>query len=231
MPTPLAAEPARTSPLTSKQVGLSDRLLTQSLPKFAFQPDGERLGLIFVDVDHQPDDFGVHPAIVTIREGRYETLELEDERFSNHGWMQGYSSYDGQHYWAVTDSVVESTGWELNIIHSADRGATWVAAAPLRKPYYFATFHGLRMRPDGSGELIVLYEDDPASPISDVPIGYYSYTTRDWGHSWSLPVHVPDILQAPDAVPRTWLTTRETLSDYLQRITDEEEGQRILGTE
>jgi hypothetical protein len=44
-------------------------------------------------------------------------------------------------------------------------------------------------------------------------------------------VHVPDILQAPDAVPRTWLTTRETLSDYLQRITDEEEGQRILGTE
>jgi hypothetical protein len=211
----IAAETARVSPLMSKQVGLSERLLTGSYPKFAFLPHGGRLGLIFVDIER---DQYVRPAIVIVRDGRYEPLEFDDERFDNQGWIRGYTSYDRQHYWAVMDSVVESPSWELNIVHSADRGATWVVVAPIRKPYYMAAFHALRMRPDGSGELIVLHEDDPANPISNVPAGYYSYTTRDWGHSWSAPVHRPDILLGPDSIPDTSRTTRAPLSVYLQEL-------------
>jgi hypothetical protein len=216
-PTPalVTAEPARVSLVTSKQAGLSERLLTSSYPKFAFLPNGGRPGLIFVDIER---DQGVRPAIVTAREGRYETLELDGERFENQGWIRGYASYDRQHYWAVMDGVVESPSWELNIVHSADRGATWVAVAPLRKPYYLAAFHALRMRPDGSGELIVLHEDDPMNPISNVLAGYYAYTTRDWGHSWSSPVHVPDILLGPDSIPDTSRTTRVPLSVYIQEF-------------
>jgi len=217
-PTPApatTAKPARVTPLTSKQVGLSERLLGKSYPKFAFLPNSGRLGLIFVDIE---GDTGVRPAIVLVREGRYETVEPGDERFENQGWIRAYASADRQHYWAVLDGVIESPSWELNIVHSADRGATWVAVAPLRKPYYLAAFHSLRMRPDGSGELIVLHEDDPANPISNVPAGYYSYATRDWGHSWSSPVHVPDILLGPDSVPDTSRTTRVPLSVYIQGL-------------
>jgi len=213
-PTPaVAVRPAPVSALKSKQVGSVERLPLDSYPRFAFLPRDRRPGIIFVNSER---DNGVSPSIVIVREGRYEVVELADERFENHGWVQGYASSDHHHFWAITDSVVESPSWELHIVHSADGGTTWVAAEPLRKPYYLAAFHTLRMRPDGSGELILLHQDDASNPISNVPAGYYAYATRDWGNSWSAPVHIPDILQGPDSVPNTSRTDRVPLSVYLQ---------------
>lgn len=209
--------------LTAKTLNSLDEKLSNSDTRFVLFSEDKRSEFVFVNIEWGPLQVG--PGLLIVRRGKHELIDLTNEGFAQHGWIDGFISYDRKHIWAITDTIVESPSWDFNVVHSADGGATWVVASTLHKPYYLAGFSSLRMRPDGSGELYLLYEDNPANPVGPVPVGYYVYTTKDWGNSWSSSVHVPDILQRPDEVPSRSFPPKQTLSDYLKeslRKTDED---------
>ena len=210
-PVPVADVPT-TVKLISKSVDKLDQQLADADPRFSFLADDRHSEFIFVNIERGP--LQINPGIFVVRKGRYEFFDLSDGRFDNLGWVKGYISQDRKHLWAITDSIVESPAWNFNIIHSADGGASWVVAASIHKPSYQAGVDSFRMQPDGSGELTLLYED--GGDVTNVPGGYYVYTTRDWGNSWSVPVHVPTVLSRPDSVPPELCPPEKTLSAYLK---------------
>jgi hypothetical protein len=109
--------------------------------------------------------------------------------FSQHeqeGWV--YAGQTGERIVGVLDTIIESSGWTLEIVVSPDGGKSWWQTGTLDKPYYLATFHSLRVSPGGEGDLCLRLEDDYGSGI---PTGVYCYHTPDWGKSWEEPKLAP----------------------------------------
>lgn len=210
----LAANVPTAVALPSKKLEALDTQLANSDPRFSFFTDGDHSELIFVNIE--PERLQVHPGLLMVRRGKYELVELDDERFTQQGWMAGYITPDRKRIWAVSDGIIESPSWELNIVHSADGGVTWRVASTLRKPHYLLGFHSLHMRPDGSGALYLL-DEDPLSHASELPPGYFIYKTQDWGTSWSSPQYEPDMLRRPDVAPSEQRAPRQPLSVYLKQ--------------
>ena len=201
--------------LPSTPASVSTAPLAEAQPRFSLAPKGAYPGVVFVEMGRSPE---VSSGILIVREKTYTFVDSAGTG-SNVGWMDVRASYDRRHIWAIMDSVVESPGWELRVLHSADGGASWSLAAPLHKPYYLSGMHELRMRADGSGELVVLHLDGPRNVISDVPEGYYTYFTKDWGDSWSQePVFTPDILVAPDFTAGSRALDAPPLSEHLEDL-------------
>lgn len=115
-------------------------------------------------------------------------LILEDEGwrrvgrvFPSHDWVWTGASHDGKHVWGIVDAITGGRGPNLIIVMSDDHGRTWSTPQVLRKPTYMSYFHDFRMDDEGNGALIIYYADNIAGPDS----GYYSYSTSDWGQTWT----------------------------------------------
>ncbi|MEZ4402443.1 MAG: sialidase family protein [Kofleriaceae bacterium] len=95
------------------------------------------------------------------------------------GWAM--ATTDGDVIVAVTDSRVESTGWDLAIYRSNDGGLTWAAPVVVAKPYYL--MHAELLTAGGAGRftLALTLEDNDAG----VAPGAYATRTGDGGRTWS----------------------------------------------
>lgn len=131
-------------------------------------------------VDEAVSPVHARPAIWRHRGGAWERLPLDGEDFQNQGWMAVTAA--GDTVLAALDSRIESPGWELTILRSTDRGATWSAPVRVRKPYYLATLRELHLEPGGRSTLVVELGDDYGAGVTP---GRYEYVSDAAGARWT----------------------------------------------
>lgn len=78
----------------------------------------------------------------------------------------------------------------IDFIVTADRGRSWRDLSSLKKPRYDARYVDLTLRRDGVGVLTLWVPPYQRVPPELVP-GFYAYTTRDFGRTWSEPTISP----------------------------------------
>lgn len=193
--------------------GLPERsFLKEGYAAFSYSPEQGKPEVVFAN---RRDATTAELGIIVRENNQFRSAKLALENLENYGWVKSYASYDRKHIWAVADSVIEAPGWEVYVVHSEDGGRSWSMSAPIRKPYHEAGIERIRMRRNGSGELIFLHYDNPLNPVSSMKSGYYTYKTYDWGKTWSQPSFTPDILMEPDTASE-FRNDNKSLSDFLQ---------------
>jgi hypothetical protein len=97
--------------------------------------------------------------------------------------------------WGIVDIDVEGRGWTLEVVFSRDGGRSWRHVGSLKKPHFTAEFHSFRIGPGGRGSLTIHLGDGGDRSHKR---GYYVYSTRDWGQSWTRARYSSDLLSSPD---------------------------------
>ncbi len=194
----------------------SKELLDSSMAVFAFSRSKHHPALIFARTGTHLDRHRRRPrTIILVMSGKawkVFDLNLLDRSSS---WVHACCARDSGRIWAIGDLYTAGPSWELEIVFSPDGGSSWTHLASVRKPFYVSHFNSFRMGLDGKGTLIVRADDDYGGGVS---VGYYEYTTADWGRSWSKPRYSPDILCDADyAQPPVESSVVELMEDLSKR--------------
>ena len=181
-------------------------------PRFFVSETKAFAPLLFADRNSGP---GGCDAVIFVRDDdRWSMHHLVDDEGAplNLSLAWHYVGSTDTTLWAVLDGNVESMSWELDILHSADRGQTWKWNR-LRKIYYMASFDDLRMTDDGRGRLTISLDQDWGNGLEP---GIYIYRTTDFGATWSEPEYEPNELRRASAGPdpeQAWLYPSYSFSE------------------
>ena len=105
---------------------------------------------------------------------------FDDERVQNRAWV-GHARA-GERWILLLDSGVEAPAWEVTVVVSDDRGASWRIGAEVRKPYYFARVSGFAFDTPAHGCIDLVLEDDYGAGVK---LGHYQSCSKDAGRTWS----------------------------------------------
>lgn len=169
---------------------------------------GTRRHIVFGRRYPGTDPYDFHAAIVVVKDHFSMEVPLDETEFGGQMWVHAERSRDGKRIWALADNAVESPGWTLALVASADGGITWHHLSTVPKPYYWGTFESFRMNEAGVGSVgIRMGTPFPAGGrgegaglsrwlrallpeeeiVEEEPEGLYVYRTDDGGLTWSGP--------------------------------------------
>ena len=170
---------------------ITDEILDQSTPRFTIERKADYPALIF----NQTGEIIEHrPTIFAFIKDSWKLFDLGSAGLDLSDWVYVAATQDRKYVWGITQINVEGSGPTLEIVFSMDGGNSWAHTASIDKPIFTAAFSSFRMNSTGSGTLTVHLEDSGDPEIKD---GYYTYSTSDWGKSWTKePVYSPDALIA-----------------------------------
>ncbi|MGA9768190.1 MAG: hypothetical protein WBV94_04065 [Blastocatellia bacterium] len=174
---------------------ITDEILEQSTPRFTIDGMDNYPALIFNQTGNMTEH---RPTIFALINGSWALFDLGSSGLEQSDWVHVAATRDRKYAWGITQINVEGAGPTLEIVFSEDGGKSWAHVASIDKPVFLAAFSSFRMTSSGNGRLTVHLEDSSDPKIED---GYYTYSTSDWGKSWTKkPVYSPDALTA--AIPQ-----------------------------
>lgn len=112
-------------------------------------------------------------------DGRFDALELEETK--GHGWVGIAALKDT--VVGVLDWQVESSGEELTLLVTSDRGRSWTRLPAIKKPHYLASFKSLELKSPKHWVLKIALDD---CADCGVKLGVRTYESRDAGAHWTL---------------------------------------------
>lgn len=171
------------------KIAITDDFLKKSLVYYSFRPGYEgptekqtptpELLFTCTNTDSHPMYY-VLPSILTFEEGKWTRFEAP---FQTYEWIWVGRSMDAKYVWGVLDNVPEGPGHELKFVMSEDYGRSWNVGRGFKKYTYLSGFHDFRMNDKGEGKIII-HNPNPKH-LTGPEVGYHSYSTSDWGRSWS----------------------------------------------
>ena len=191
----LAAALILTASATARQRGAARRgarvipesVLSKTLPTFGFKRRRADPALLFnVRLKTIEDGVSTHtPSVFVSARGGWVVAPLPGD-FEQTGWVFAGRAPDRPEVWGITEIDVEGRGPDLELLSSRDGGLTW-RHYTLHKVSRFAEFKSLHMTGKGVGALTVQLSDEDAQNegTPSVRAGYYTYTTRNGGRTWT----------------------------------------------
>jgi hypothetical protein len=166
---------------------IPDSILSKTLPTFGFKRRRADPALLFnVRLKEAGQGASMHtPSVFVSARGGWVVAPLPGD-FEQTGWVFAGRAPDRPEVWGVAEIDVEGRGPDLELVSSRDGGLTW-RHYTLHKVSRFAEFRSLHMTGRGDGALTVQLSDEDAQNEGTpaVKAGYYTYTTRNGGRTWT----------------------------------------------
>lgn len=137
--------------------------------------------ILFTCTELDWGDYIADPSILTFRDQTWTRFSVPAPSYD---WVWAGSSKDSRYVWGVLDNVPEGPAHELMFVMSEDSGRTWKVGRSFKKYRYTSIFNDFRMDKDGNGKIVIWYPDDDVG-LPDSEVGYHSYSTNDWGRTWT----------------------------------------------
>jgi len=158
-------------------------VLAKSLPVYGFKTRGAAPAVLFVQQTEGPS---MHAASAFANaRGGWAVAGVPE--LGQYGWTMAARSPEAPRYWAIAEIDVAGPGNDLDIVSSRD-GRTW-GHHSLDKVSRFASYveGSFYMTRGGRGAVTVELTPDGAQTegTPSVRPGFYTYTTRNHGLTWS----------------------------------------------
>lgn len=128
-----------------------------------------------------PDEPETFRAVIFVMEGNtWRRIDLPDQ-YESASWQYAGRSKSKPEVWAIAQFGREGLGPDLEIAHSFNDARVWRHHS-LTKISRFAEFESFSMARNGRGSLTIRIQDSSEPEHRD---GYYTYTTRNNGRTWT----------------------------------------------
>ena len=170
-----------------KSISIDEDYIIKSRVFFSLIPNSTIDGFVLLFTCSKSDwgtgNYIMEPSILTFNAGKWTRFHVPA---STYEWEWAGRSMDGRYVWGILDHVPEGQAHELMFVISDDFGRTWKVGRSFKKYRYTSYFKDFRMDKNGKGKIIIWYPDDDIGvPEIETEVGYHSYSTKNWGRTWT----------------------------------------------
>lgn len=162
---------------------ITNGVLSRTNPVYGFKRRRAEPALLFNLEEKQTEHV---PTVFVSGRGGWDKARLPEGALGQNAWVFVGRASDRPEVWGITELQSEGRGPALELLSSRDGGRTWQHVT-VNKVSSFATFDSFYMTSRGAGALTIQLTQDDAQSEGNASLkpGYYTYSTRDGGRSWT----------------------------------------------